>query len=720
MLAALVLSVFFLLPGKVHAQTTEAQQAEDLYDQIMSADGFNEAMGYDILGNIYPEYEVLKQADRVYEQAMASDNPQEITRLASELASTQYRPLRQMEKLIARLRQFPPSDTLNRMLAALLIDYHYLQDDEKVITPEIFELLGAPDSLTLADPLDWTDPSLALEALLSAYRSPLSDGANPQVLERRLVGLRHCLELLHYLRRARTTESDRLALAATVPPLAQRALAICLLLHQRAPDAGWWEQAFLLAEQAKATLLADRLQGFVADREKLDWPPLGQQLRLARQLATQSGSFFEQPQQLRTLVREQLPALGHWPPPPSEELSLAQLQGRLRADQSLLVSYFLLGEEGLVFHLDGERVQVDHFYWNKETQGAVRDFQQEISGRDFLREPTAAYQRFTRAAFWLYESILLRPALRHHRQAPGKRLLILPDGELWDIPFGALLTAEAPPDNPSYLPQHLAYLVEDYELALAPSALAWLGSSTQTASPLKVAALAPEFSGDAMATRAACASPLPALVHSAEEAKAIVALVDGEAFIGSAAAREALTDGGGAFSVWHLATHACRDPQDPSQSALFLQDGMLTAAEISSLALRLQLVVLSACETQSGPYRPGEGVLSIGRAFLQGGAQALVGSLWPVSDAATAELMPFFYQALQAGETTSAALRHAQLNYLEQQDRLTAHPHYWASFVLVGQDRAFQSGGKSSYLWYGLGGIFLLFLIFAGRKRLVS
>ncbi|WP_367388272.1 CHAT domain-containing protein [Lewinella sp. LCG006] len=689
----------------------QARQAEDLYEQIMAADGFNEALGYEILGEIYPEYEVLQQADRLYEQAMASDNPEEITQLASQLARGQYRPLRQMQALIQRLRSFPPSDTINRMLAAVLLDYNYLQEGDQPLSAEVFQLLGAPDSLRLADPLDWADPGLALEALLRNYRSPLPEHADPVTLEKRLTGLRHCLELLHFLRRARTTEADRLALAATVPALAHRAMAICLLLHQQTPTAGWWEEAFLLAEQAKSTLLSDQLQGYTADRGDLNWPPLGQQLRLARQLATQSGSFFEQPQRLRELVDQQLPQLSDWPPAPSVQLSLAAVQAQLREQKTLLISYFLLGDEGIVFHLDGEQVQIDHFYWNKETQTALQHFQSEMNGQDFLREPTAAYQRYTKAAYWLYENVLLRPVLRHHRQSAPQKLLLLPDGALWDLPFSALLSRQAPEGEPSYSPGQLDYLVEDYELISAPSALAWLGKSN-SALPLHVAALAPEFDGNALANRAACVSPLPALHHSMEEVEAIINRVSGQLFLGNDARLQALTGSRDKFTVWHLATHACRNQDDPSLSALILQDGSLTATQIADLPLQLQLVVLSACETQSGPYRPGEGVLSLGRAFLQGGAQALIGSLWPVSDAATAELMPLFYDALAAGQSSSAALQQAQLSYLAQQDRLSAHPHYWASFVLVGQDQRFSRGSWTSYGRYVLGGIFLVFLIF--------
>lgn len=694
---------------------SSAEQADELYDRIMQADGFNEAVGYEILGDIYPEYQVLQEADRAYEQALASDNPQEIVQVASQLARQQYRPLAQMQQLILRLRSMPRSDTLDRLLASVLLDYDYLQSEEEVLDGGFFELLGAPDSTRLADPLDWIDPGLALEALLRRYRSPMPESATPEELQDRLQGLEHCLTLLHQLRRARTQESERLALAATVPPLAHRALVIALQLDRLQPQAGWKGQAFLLAEQAKATLLADQLQGYQANRNELDWPKLGDQLRLARQLATQTGDFFAAPQRLRQLVEEQLPGLGQWPPRNDNQLSLAAVQEQLQAEGQLLISYFLLGEEGVVFHLDGTQVQADHFYWNKETRDAWAQLRRQMSNDAFLAEPTRAHQQFSESALWLYESLLLRPVLRHHKERPQK-LLLLPDAELWDIPFSALITRAPAAGSVSYHRSDLDYLLNHHSLSLAPSVQAWFELQESSTAPLKVAALAPDFAGDAVAVREACASPLPALPNSSLEAQAVVEYAQGTAYIGPSAQLQTLQETINEFTVWHLATHACRHENDPSQSAVFLQDGALTASQIASLPLQLQLVVLSACETQSGPYQAGEGVLSIGRAFLQGGARALIGSLWPVSDAATAELMPLFYEQLAEGKATAEALRQAQINFLDQQDRLTTHPHYWAGFVLVGQEKSFSTGG--GMLKWLLGGLVILVIlgIFGRRK----
>ncbi len=75
--------------------------------------------------------------------------------------------------------------------------------------------------------------------------------------------------------------------------------------------------------------------------------------------------------------------------------------------------------------------------------------------------------------------------------------------------------------------------------------------------------------------------------------------------------------------------------------------GYLTAEEIANLSLsKLNLVVLSACETGLGEVTTGQGVLSLRQAFHQAGAISVLASLWKVEDLATAVLMDRFYKEL--------------------------------------------------------------------------
>jgi len=91
---------------------------------------------------------------------------------------------------------------------------------------------------------------------------------------------------------------------------------------------------------------------------------------------------------------------------------------------------------------------------------------------------------------------------------------------------------------------------------------------------------------------------------------------------------------------------------------------------------------LSACETGSGRILSGEGVLGLSSAFLVAGVPVVVASLWPVDDGATAALMKEFYAELSAGRDVATALAKAQ--EVIKKNPATAHPFYWAGFVVVG------------------------------------
>ncbi len=117
----------------------------------------------------------------------------------------------------------------------------------------------------------------------------------------------------------------------------------------------------------------------------------------------------------------------------------------------------------------------------------------------------------------------------------------------------------------------------------------------------------------------------------------------------------------------------------------FTPDPYLRAHQVAALSLSARLAVLSGCESALGRLSLGEGVIGLGSAFMHAGVPAVIGSLWKIDDRTTVDLMKSFYDGLADGLTVAGALRRAQLEMRARSE--TAHPFYWAGFVVVGDGR---------------------------------
>lgn len=144
----------------------------------------------------------------------------------------------------------------------------------------------------------------------------------------------------------------------------------------------------------------------------------------------------------------------------------------------------------------------------------------------------------------------------------------------------------------------------------------------------------------------------------------------------------------GGYRVVHIASHGVFGGS-ASSSYLLAYDDLLTLDDLQQLLQSevtrrkpIELLTLSACQTAEGNERA---PLGIAGAAMKARARAVLGTLWPVDDAATTLLMEDFYRRwTEQGQSPSKseALRRAQLTLLAQPG--TRHPYYWAPFALIG------------------------------------
>jgi CHAT domain-containing protein len=141
-------------------------------------------------------------------------------------------------------------------------------------------------------------------------------------------------------------------------------------------------------------------------------------------------------------------------------------------------------------------------------------------------------------------------------------------------------------------------------------------------------------------------------------------------------------------SVFHFAGHAISSSQ---RNGLVLADSdRATKSPVlfgernfaSRDVQKLQLAVLSACNTAGEAENSRSGTEGLREALLRAGVPHVIASRWTVDSVETANLMRTFYVRLIAGSNPAGALREARVALASQ--RASVHPYYWSAFALWG------------------------------------
>ena len=306
-------------------------------------------------------------------------------------------------------------------------------------------------------------------------------------------------------------------------------------------------------------------------------------------------------------------------------------------------------------------------------------------------------------------------------------LIVVPTGPLSNLPFGLLVAS--PPTNAKYVDAD--WLVRTKTISHTPSLQAMIALRNAKPSALPRQALLafgdPALSGRAvskkedaspmslLASNCRQGGPMPAallqalapLPDTARELRVVAQTLKAPSqsiFLGQRATEANLRDQAlDDYRILYFATHGLLPGELRCQAepGLVLTppgiandnkalDGLLESSEIASLRLNADLVVLSACNTASADNRFGGGdaLSGLAEAFFHAGARNMLVTHWQVPSGATAELMSslFTTMAKPGGGDVSDALRKAQLALIAQGP--TAHPFFWAAFVVIGDGRA--------------------------------
>ncbi|MEO1078224.1 MAG: CHAT domain-containing tetratricopeptide repeat protein [Pseudomonadota bacterium] len=187
---------------------------------------------------------------------------------------------------------------------------------------------------------------------------------------------------------------------------------------------------------------------------------------------------------------------------------------------------------------------------------------------------------------------------------------------------------------------------------------------------------------------------LKRLPYSAIEAGRIVELFAGptQLYAGENATIERLMSPESRNSrILHLASHGLGSADNPADIGFLMTDsedgGLLTVEHVMQQKFSNDLIVISGCSTATGPILANEGMMGLSRAFLAQGGGAVLATLWPVSDRATAMFMGKFYELyVQERLPLNEAVRRSQL-FLRGNPRYRA-PYFWAAYSLAVTSRS--------------------------------
>jgi CHAT domain-containing protein len=398
------------------------------------------------------------------------------------------------------------------------------------------------------------------------------------------------------------------------------------------------------------------------------------------------------------------------------DFNLPKIQERLTHRQ-LIVKYTVLRDHIHAFCIDNSSLRYRKLTGTtREITGMVRELTEPL---DDFTQGRVDYLRINynlSLARELYD-ILLKDILESRE--PGLELFIIPDGELFKLPFEALVTGF----NQDHVVADVIfseyasanYLLGKHPVSYALSLFHFLKKTTPS-SGKKYKYTITGFGCPIVKKKNPGDSYSSSGIKNSDEDK-INAVLFGEIpsskrellsipiIFGKKQSRVFLKGDFNKMSfetyapksrLLHIATHFINNIHYPQYSALLFSPGeqndpFYYAHEIFRLKLDIELVVLSACESSEKHLLGFQGLRGMTAAFRHSGVQSMIVSMWPV-DERSSQLTPLFYSEYKHranSQQISPTLREAKLKLVKQTAVLEnglkisfSHPFIWANYIL--------------------------------------
>ena len=339
-----------------------------------------------------------------------------------------------------------------------------------------------------------------------------------------------------------------------------------------------------------------------------------------------------------------------------------------------------------------------------------------IKNVDLNEQNINRFNEFKHHSYNLYRSMIMPVS----NLLGNKRLIIIPDGLLGYLPFDLLIEYDFVTDEINY--RDLPYLITNHPISYSYSATLRYNSFFNARNKKlnnNTLAFAPIYN-DNINSVDSNSIHLENLPFAKVEVLNIINDQEGTAYYDRNATKNNFLKHAGSNDILHLAMHTIINDSLPMQSKLVFYDdendstsNYMYTHEIFNLDLNASMVTLSACNTGSGKFRKGEGIMSLARGFVYAGVPSIVMTLWEVQDASGSIVMKKYYQYLKDGMTKDVALQKAKLYVLRDANMARAHPFFWSAYIINGDTTPIKILSRSNY-WI-LAITLVLILLFVSR-----
>jgi len=318
--------------------------------------------------------------------------------------------------------------------------------------------------------------------------------------------------------------------------------------------------------------------------------------------------------------------------------------------ETQIVQFHLRDHDIVAFVHQQGRARVRHFPGGRQRLASVFQRWRFLMERQLLSTRLQHAERdkaelalFEEIGNWLWRELRIDPGIEN--------ILIIPEGELANIPWGAVIVDSQP-------------LIEHHRITMSPSLRHFMAAQKVRVDSSRVEI----FRGDT-----------PDIPKAAAETSWLTGRAGRDAVLHNSCTRDDWPVSGSA-RVWHYSGHAEMCEENPFYSYLVLNDSPLFAADFRLRNCSVDLVTLAACRSGEQVALPGEEATGLVRSLLEMGARNVIAGYWPVADESSSTWMKAFYDLYLDGRDIHDSIRQAVLAVREKYPSA----YHWAAYSVTG------------------------------------